>query len=316
MTKRFLLAIAAILPMHSVCAFLTGGVLLLAIIKPAMSQSSPNAVQHLLDELPTCSVLRAELQRGEHGSGGEQPYMLKMRQLGVQRAIVELDADLHGNRPENIRIMKHLYFRAFDGPNAQINDPSVLTAIRDNGLQAELDESARERVSSAPVFRGPDSHGTGEEASSFVEFFSDPEIPDQKVLLFPSGRPKALTVAVVNGDAVGTRALLKSRSFSKRQLNRALFDAVLSRYDNTEVIDLLLHAGADVNARAAGGVTPLMNSVAHPCNLRPLLDAGADVRARDKWGRDALQLAREVKQVVAIRLLQQAAANKRIEGGR
>ncbi len=37
-------------------------------------------------------------------------------------------------------------------------------------------------------------------------------------------------------------------------------------------------------------------------------DGGADLNARDKWGRNALQVAREVKQATAIRLLEEAGA--------
>lgn len=111
---------------------------------------------------------------------------------------------------------------------------------------------------------------------------------------------------MIPGDAIGTQALLNSHKFSKKELNRALFGAVLSSYDNTAVIRLLLVAGADVNARTKDGTTPLMNAVAHPCNLRPLLDSGADLRARDKWGRDALQLARRAKDPTAMRLLEYA----------
>jgi hypothetical protein len=53
-----------------------------------------------------------------------------------------------------------------------------------------------------------------------------------------------------------------------------------------------------------------MNAVAHPCNLQPLLEGGADIDARDKWGRDALRVAREVKENTAIRLLEEASSKK------
>ena len=57
---------------------------------------------------------------------------------------------------------------------------------------------------------------------------------------------------------------------------------------------VLIYAGADVNARDADGVTPLMwagfqNET--PDIFRLLLDAGADVRARDSRGRTPLMWA-------------------------
>jgi hypothetical protein len=150
----------------------------------------------------------------------------------------------------------------------------------------------------------------GGKVASIVEFFSDPWLPEQKVFVFPAGHPAPLTDAVVSGDVVDTQALLQSHKFYKKQLDRALFDVMLSRYDNTNVIDLLLKAGADVNSRAPDGSTPLMSAVGHPCNLRSLLDRGADLNARDKWGRNALQVARENKVVTSIRLLEEAMSKR------
>src|SRR5207248_5706399 len=98
----------------------------------------------------------------------------------------------------------------------------------------------------------------------------------------------------------------RSRKFTKKELNRALFDAVLSRYDNGAIIKLLLDAGADVNAQTPDGTTPLMNALSTPCNILALLRRGADLHARDKWGRTALQIARERKQAAAIRVLEAA----------
>jgi hypothetical protein len=125
-------------------------------------------------------------------------------------------------------------------------------------------------------------------------------------LWFRTGQPEPLTETVLLGDSLGTQALLNSHKFSKKELNRALFGAVLSSYDNSAVIKLLLDAGADVNARTTDGTTPLFNAVAHPCNLRPLLDSGADLGARDKWGQDALQLARHATNPAAMRILEDA----------
>src|SRR5262249_26058637 len=126
-----------------------------------------------------------------------------------------------------------------------------------------------------------------------------------------SGHPEPLTLTVLDGDALGTQAVLGSHRFTKKELDRALFGSVLSRYDNSAVIKLLLDAGADVNDHAPDGTTPLMIAVAHPCNLQPVLEGGADLDARDKWGSIALQIARETKQPVALRLLEEAATKTR-----
>ncbi len=281
----------------------------LVITEFAVSQSLPTTPR-ILTELPRCSVLRTEMERGSRDGGGDQPYMQKMRQQGVKRALLLTHADLHQGKANNIEIQHRLYFRSFDGPDAQISDEATLKTIESSGLASELDKIARDRVSKAPLARGPGHWRAVHNAYSTVEFFADPSVPEQKAVLLPLGHPTALTEAVINEDALRTQELLGSHKFTKTELDRALLDAALSRYDNTAVIKLLLQAGADVNARTSDGTTPLMNAVAHPCNLQPLLDGGADLSARDKWGRDALRIAREVKENTAIRLLEEAGSKK------
>jgi len=283
-------------------------VLLLILTPGAMPQSVP-AVQQLIDALPTCSVLHAELERGTYGVGIDQPYMSGMRQQGAERALIEFRAVIRGGKPDDIQVERRLYFRHFDGPVSQISDQATLERIEASGLPADLDGVARSRVLAAPISRGVDMQFRPvRHVSSFVEFFANAWLPEQEVLWFRSGKPKPLTDPVVLGDVLGTKALLGSHRFDKKELDRALFDAVLSRYDNTDVIKLLLDAGAEVNARAPDGSTPLMEAVARPCNLRPLLDGGADVNARDKSGRSALQVARAWKESTAVRLLEEAGA--------
>lgn len=58
--------------------------------------------------------------------------------------------------------------------------------------------------------------------------------------------------------------------------------------DRAEVVRLLLAAGADVNARDALGLTPLVLSTSNPQIVRVLLAAGADPNARDVQGLGAL----------------------------
>ena len=61
-----------------------------------------------------------------------------------------------------------------------------------------------------------------------------------------------------------------------------------------EVIRYLIEAGADPDASAAAGVTPLLRAVRNRCSaaVRALLDAGADRTWRNDNGSSALDLAR------------------------
>jgi hypothetical protein len=236
--------------------------------------------------------------------------MRKMREAGIERALLLLDVDLRGGKPYHVGVARRLYFRQLDRPDSQVSDEATLKAIETSGLAPELDHLARGRVLAAPLVRGEAALFPSGRASSAVDIFANPWLPQHNPVMVRSGRPTKLALTVVNGDALGTRLLLESHKFTRKDLDLALFEAVLSQYDNSAVIKLLLNAGADVNARSHDGSTPLMVATARPCNLRPLLGQGADLHARDEGGRTALRVARETKEDVAIRLLLEAGAKE------
>jgi Ankyrin repeat len=295
-----------------------GCVLLLAAAPCALSQTASTSAQQVTNELPPCSVLREQMEQQIYGEGIAKSYMEAMRSQGVKRAFFEVDATWRSGKPIGLQVVHRLYFDQFDGPDSQIVDSTRLAQIEQNGLEAALDRVARERVMHAPLFVGFElkTNPDGKRMYSYVDLFANPWLPEPKVLVSPVGTfPPAVVHAAMMGNLLTVESQLKKGQISQRELNNALFQAVGNRYDNTAVIKALIDAGADVNAHGPDGVTPLMSAVAHPCNIPPLLNAGADVNARDKWGRDALRLAREVKQPVAVRLLEEAAGNKHIEGG-
>lgn len=69
--------------------------------------------------------------------------------------------------------------------------------------------------------------------------------------------------------------------------------ALIAALDNDlEVLSILLDAGADVNARDNNAVTALMvASTENPEAVSLLLEAGADVNAKTGWGMTALMIA-------------------------
>lgn len=92
------------------------------------------------------------------------------------------------------------------------------------------------------------------------------------------------------------------------------------------VIRYLIEAGADPEAMAAGGVTPLLRAVRNRCSaaVRALLDAGVDPRRKNDNGSSPLDLARlttgrggtglpeaKAEQANIIRMLEAAAAGAR-----
>jgi Ankyrin repeats (many copies) len=273
-------------------------------------QEIPSQVQQLLNQLPACSKLHEALEQGRHGDEVDQPYMQAMRQQGVERADVKVSSRRQGNEVKDLQVVRTLYYCRYDGPDTQITDPDELRRIRDSGLQTMLGDIAFDRVKKAPFFTGFEGARRSHKYwSSGVEFFSNPWLPEQMTIVSPKGDSRLLLLGPgVSGDVIEIRDLLNNSHFQQKELNRALFDAVLSDYDNAAVIRLLLNAGADVNARGEEGNTPLMNAVSRPCNLQVLLENGARIDARDKWGNTVLKLAKDRKRAESLRILEQAGA--------
>ena len=77
-----------------------------------------------------------------------------------------------------------------------------------------------------------------------------------------------------------------------------------------EIAQALIARGADVNAKSAAGVTPLMIAAGH--NNAPmiglLLAKGADPSTKNNVGKTALDIAREARNEVAVTALQLLAA--------
>jgi ankyrin repeat protein len=68
-----------------------------------------------------------------------------------------------------------------------------------------------------------------------------------------------------------------------------------AEYGSREIVELLLKAGAKVNARNKQGTTPLINAARSGTieNVRTLIHAGADLNLHDEDGHSALWYARE-----------------------
>lgn len=75
-------------------------------------------------------------------------------------------------------------------------------------------------------------------------------------------------------------------SFTLFQVTNYIDSTIFAGYGRREVVELLIAAGATLQARDDGGLQPLHNacSFGHADVVRALLTAGAAPAARDNWG--------------------------------
>lgn len=102
----------------------------------------------------------------------------------------------------------------------------------------------------------------------------------------------ALFQAIRNNDLTYLKAqLAKSADLNtrgRREMTLLMYAAV---FGSTDAVQLLLDAGADVNARNSFDATALIWAAADARKLKMLLDKGADVNSHTKQGRTPLMIA-------------------------
>ncbi len=235
--------------------------------------------QKLVESLPPYSWLRTELRGGVKGDGKDEPYRQRMRQLGIRRAFLQLGAVWRHGRVEEVRVFRRVYFVKYDGPHSQA-DEQLQEVIRTSGLAALLDEAALQRGIRSKWWMGPDSRARrpkNTQLQASAEFLDDSGLPERPTIFGVSAYGMwPLSDAAEAGDAKEVKQLLGSAKFSQLLLNAALLRAVTNVYDNSDVIDLLLQAGADINARTSLGQTALMLATGwSPTQVHVLLERGA-----------------------------------------
>jgi len=128
-----------------------------------------------------------------------------------------------------------------------------------------------------------------------------------------------LMTASANGDVGRVQQLLRNGAQVNQHTSNgktAIHYAAQSK--NVLVVQALIQAGADVNAKSEGNVTPLMLSVdmafGQPDISLALINAGADVNAADENGDTALIIAATESSVEVFQTLLDKGANVNARG--
>jgi ankyrin repeat protein len=123
----------------------------------------------------------------------------------------------------------------------------------------------------------------------------------------------ALMFSLIAGSTdVALRLIEKGAEVNSRDVDgrTALVEALSSENEiPPEIVEALVRGGADVNIRLAGGLTPLMIAVSgDPGVVRLLVEAGADINAKDESGAGVRERAGENPEY--IRILEEAQASR------
>ncbi|HYP08596.1 MAG TPA: ankyrin repeat domain-containing protein [Bryobacteraceae bacterium] len=97
--------------------------------------------------------------------------------------------------------------------------------------------------------------------------------------------------AVRRGDIGSLKARVSKEELAARDRRGATPLMHAAAFGTAEMVKILLHAGADVNARNDSDATALLWAARQPEKARLLIQAGADVNARSKQGRTPLMVA-------------------------
>lgn len=268
-------------------------------------------VRAVIQNLPSDSRMRKNLEDGARGNGIPQPWMEAMRKQGVKRAEVYLAFNvpiriphIWPGRPGKLTVVRTLYFSKYDSHDcAQITDPDRLAAFHTSGLEQKLQSFALEEAADAKwfVFEHVPSVSHGE---SDVELFDDEWLPRMRTFLHgPHSPEEPLVNAAEFHDEVEVNKMLAAHSASQKTLNVALMIAAYN-FDSC-IVQSLLKAGADVDYRNELGKTPLMYAAETGIarNVRILLGAGAKADIRSNNGDTALTLAQLYRRSEIVPLL-------------
>jgi len=278
-----------------------------------MEPTAQQQIQTIIDGLPQYSPMRRQLEQGFKGNGKQQRYMDLMKLAHVRRAFMEIQGLWKNGQPTTLKVAWRLYFDKYDGPSACINDSDRLKKISDSGLEDALDRVAFERMSVARLVcvDCQTRLQEGEAVYGRVELYDNPWLREARTtVMLEKERAPALYQSIAIDNVVEVAQLLEHERFDQEKLDLAFRMAAGDPMrDLSDILDLLLRAGADINSKARNGTTPLMLAIRNPAHVQFLLKRGAVVNQRDDDGKTALDRAKAGEERDSVFLLERARAH-------
>lgn len=260
----------------------------------ALTPAVEKHLQEIAESLPSDSLLRYWTARGVHGDGVHHPWMDEMREEGIKRVLVGTEFVWH-KKPMGIKVTRLVYFSTYEGDCGQISDPAQLAKIRSSGLEAELSDQAVQDTLRGHwrfIDHSPRHLKSGVTVITLLD--------DEWVLTWPisfSTRPKTgdpLEEAAGMYDVAAVTAVLQ-RGVTAEKRDGLVW--ALTGAPSPCTLKALLQGGADPNMRDSDG-SPLLTEEIRRDNLenaRVLVEAGADVNAKNAAGFTPLSVAEEIQ---------------------
>ena len=282
---------------------------------PANQPQNPEAAKHicqLINSLPLHSHLRRFMEEGAHGTLGHSKWMDTMKANGIKKALFEVHFVWHG-RPQQMKVVRSIYFGEYDDPNSQIVDAKMLESLAKDGLEVQLQQVVLEQTSKGSWFFERPQHEEGLAGVSYVKLYDDEWIPNEPPRVQPlvPGLSE-LVLAVILGDKLSVEKLLSTGRFDQSEIQTALWNTISGPDETTDIVRRLVAAGGDVNAHSVAFPSPLRLAVEGDklLTVKLLVRLGADPNLPDRDSRTPLTVAKQNHFSEIVGVLTQARTQK------
>jgi hypothetical protein len=135
-------------------------------------------IQQVIEQLPSESLLRAQLLDGARGNGVRFSWMDELRKRGIKRVLVGVDItfDRHGH-PKQMSLGRTEYFTQYDFGGTPSLDTELLNAIRVSGLEKQLDALAMQKAAHGHWVDVPRPRPNPFVGGTQIEFLDDEWLP-------------------------------------------------------------------------------------------------------------------------------------------